>query len=440
MVFLLFSLFFKDYVTWDNELYRTVNPSFLCKEKRPVICLGFCSDLYLEGKYTVPLKNYAVRLRECMYDSSFFTGIELSVKVSKIFYTGFSIGTGDENTSFFNKGVSIGIGVGVDFEKFKNPLRTGLYGEFSKDIKQVVLSGIYRLRLKNRIFKYLYMGLDMGIKNSSFNVKGILKIPVFSYGSLSAGVKFETDTSNGFTGFIGISLFSNRVERTDLFADYTLKLVPITHGVITGIKIGDALKEEKEKKRKEQMVRAIQIREEALRKEMERLKKIKKELEDLRNEIEKEKLSLEEKRREALEALKKLEGIRIAEEKEWLRIIAEERAIHFASGSAEIPFPDGYKVLVKIGRFLKTYPGKKIIIEGHTDNVPIGRKLRSKYPNNQALSEARAETIKKYFVEVEGIPAELITAVGYGDTRPIAPNDTEEGRAKNRRVEIKILK
>jgi OOP family OmpA-OmpF porin len=72
------------------------------------------------------------------------------------------------------------------------------------------------------------------------------------------------------------------------------------------------------------------------------------------------------------------------------------------------------------------YPEVKITIEGHTDNV--GGKA-----DNQKLSQARADTVKNAIVAA-GVDASRLSAVGYGDTKPIADNKTDEGRAQNRRV------
>lgn len=74
-----------------------------------------------------------------------------------------------------------------------------------------------------------------------------------------------------------------------------------------------------------------------------------------------------------------------------------------------------------------------IRIEGHTDNQPIKSK---KYPSNWELSAARAVYILKHFLEIGTIPAERVSAAGFGEYRPIAENDTPEGRNKNRRVDI----
>ena len=80
---------------------------------------------------------------------------------------------------------------------------------------------------------------------------------------------------------------------------------------------------------------------------------------------------------------------------------------------------------------IKQNPTIKIEIAGHTDN-----KGDKKY--NQTLSQKRAETVVNYIVK-KGIAITRLTAKGYGDTTPIAPNDTEENKAKNRRTELKVL-
>jgi outer membrane protein OmpA-like peptidoglycan-associated protein len=110
--------------------------------------------------------------------------------------------------------------------------------------------------------------------------------------------------------------------------------------------------------------------------------------------------------------------------------------IYFETGKAEI-IPLSYPLLEEIGKILLTNPDLKIEIEGHTDNVPINT---PEYPSNLELSRARAEAVKKYIVNKFKIASDRIKTTGYGDTRPIASNETEEGRALNRRIEIKFLK
>jgi len=88
----------------------------------------------------------------------------------------------------------------------------------------------------------------------------------------------------------------------------------------------------------------------------------------------------------------------------------------------------------KVADFMNDYPNTSVVIEGHTDNVD-----RFNNPeNNIRLSQQRADSIRQYLIEKFGIDASRVTAVGYGPNRPIAGNDTEEGRKKNRRVEAVI--
>ena len=91
----------------------------------------------------------------------------------------------------------------------------------------------------------------------------------------------------------------------------------------------------------------------------------------------------------------------------------------------------------RVEELIKTmseFPESLILIEGHTDNTPTG-KLNS---DNMDLSVRRAKTIANALIS-RGISPERITVTGYGDTRPIDTNKTEEGRAKNRRVEVKLM-
>ncbi|KQC11515.1 MAG: hypothetical protein APR62_09780 [Smithella sp. SDB] len=85
----------------------------------------------------------------------------------------------------------------------------------------------------------------------------------------------------------------------------------------------------------------------------------------------------------------------------------------------------------KVADFMKTYPKTTAVIEGHTDNV-----ASAEY--NQNLSQARANSVRQYLINNFGIKASRLSAVGYGLTKPIASNDTEEGRQKNRRVQAVI--
>lgn len=114
----------------------------------------------------------------------------------------------------------------------------------------------------------------------------------------------------------------------------------------------------------------------------------------------------------------------------------------FAPGSAQLP--DLTKLALNdVARIIKPVPNT-IIIEGHTDNtptVPDGRKVsRGQYATNWELSVARAYSVIEYFVKVKNIAAGRFVAAGYGEFRPVEENKTEDGRAKNRRIEIVMVR
>lgn len=109
-------------------------------------------------------------------------------------------------------------------------------------------------------------------------------------------------------------------------------------------------------------------------------------------------------------------------------------ALLFDSGSAELK-EESTQVLDKVGVILERYGGSTIEIEGHTDNVPIHT---TKYADNEELSSARALTVFHYLVDNTSLDPAKLKHAGMGQRVPIADNSTEEGRSKNRRVEIKI--
>jgi chemotaxis protein MotB len=109
----------------------------------------------------------------------------------------------------------------------------------------------------------------------------------------------------------------------------------------------------------------------------------------------------------------------------------------FAEGGWTLS-PKGEAALAKIAPSLSKLQGQQIVVEGFTDNVPIGAHLKARFPSNWELSSARATDVLRFLVS-KGVPANTISAQGFGDSRPVASNDTAEGRAKNRRVEIVIM-
>jgi len=113
--------------------------------------------------------------------------------------------------------------------------------------------------------------------------------------------------------------------------------------------------------------------------------------------------------------------------------VAQE--ILFASGSAAVD-KSGSEVLQRVAEQLKQ-TNYQIVVTGHTDNKPIGAGLVNRYPTNWELAGARAASVVRLFAE-SGLAASRLLAASMADTRPVGPNDTPEGRAKNRRIEIRL--
>ena len=99
--------------------------------------------------------------------------------------------------------------------------------------------------------------------------------------------------------------------------------------------------------------------------------------------------------------------------------------------------PDGMNVLKRIGNILGQIPNNVIQVAGHTDNQAIRKELRKTFPDNKALSWARAENARRGLIN-GGLPTERIRAIGLADKVPLVSNTTEEGRQKNRRIEIVV--
>jgi len=128
--------------------------------------------------------------------------------------------------------------------------------------------------------------------------------------------------------------------------------------------------------------------------------------------------------------------IKIKQVRDRLTINMVDRVL-FDSGQSRVK-PSGLKVLKQVSDILKNVTDKQIRIEGHTDNVPIGVKLKERFQTNWELSTARATSVVRYLIEEGGVDRANLLAVGYADTKPIASNDTEEGRTANRRIEIAL--
>jgi len=126
--------------------------------------------------------------------------------------------------------------------------------------------------------------------------------------------------------------------------------------------------------------------------------------------------------------------VEVIEAENKLKVIFVDKIL-FDSGSAEIN-PKGKELLRVLVKSLKEIKNQNIMIEGHTDNVSLTKYLIKRFPSNWELSTARASAVVHFFQEEGGIDPQRLSARGYSFYRPVAPNDTEEGRRQNRRIEI----
>ena len=127
--------------------------------------------------------------------------------------------------------------------------------------------------------------------------------------------------------------------------------------------------------------------------------------------------------------------IQITELKDQLKVTLVNSVV-FSEGGYEINAA-GKATLDKIAPSLAKLTDQQIVVQGFTDNEPIGPVLAKKYATNLELSSARADNVVSYLIS-KGVPSSIISAQGFGEQRPVAPNDTAANKARNRRVEIII--
>ena len=129
-----------------------------------------------------------------------------------------------------------------------------------------------------------------------------------------------------------------------------------------------------------------------------------------------------------------LEGkITVREEQRGL-VISVKDTVFFYAGSADLGLR-AREVISKVGSLLSGLPNS-IRIEGHTDNIPIHT---AKFYSNWELSTARATNVLHYMIQAASISPDRLSAAGYAEFKPVAPNDSDSGRAANRRVDIVLL-
>jgi len=171
-----------------------------------------------------------------------------------------------------------------------------------------------------------------------------------------------------------------------------------------------------------------QAQEERIKGATSSLDKARRELEAKDKDLQAERAARAEAERKLALAMKSLEEIAKVKEEQRGLVITLEGAVLFVSGKSEL-LPIAQDKLLKVAEVLQQQPDeKRIIVEGHTDSVGSDG-------DNQRLSQARAESVRSFMVN-HGIKADRISAVGKGESTPVADNKTPEGRANNRRVEI----
>jgi chemotaxis protein MotB len=181
----------------------------------------------------------------------------------------------------------------------------------------------------------------------------------------------------------------------------------------------------------------------------EQLRKLGVSVEDQKRSIEEQNKALEElraKERQAQQRLATFKGMidrfqkMIESGKLKVKIVRGRMVVElsenilFDSGRADLK-AEGQAALTEVATVLSSIADRDFQIAGHTDNIPI---KSAKFPSNWHLSTARALTVATYLAD-HGVPPVRLSAAGYADTQPAAPNDTPEGRQQNRRIEIVLM-
>jgi chemotaxis protein MotB len=126
--------------------------------------------------------------------------------------------------------------------------------------------------------------------------------------------------------------------------------------------------------------------------------------------------------------------VRIKLMRDGLHVVLSHEIL-FPTGAAELT-EQGRDVLNSVADDFQNFP-YQIAVLGYTDNVPVGRKLAQRFPSNWELSAARSASVVR-LLEDSGIPSDQLAVVSFGSNRPFASNETPEGRAQNRRIEIRL--
>jgi chemotaxis protein MotB len=173
-------------------------------------------------------------------------------------------------------------------------------------------------------------------------------------------------------------------------------------------------------------------------------------IEGLKTELEQEKRTVKQKEREVSELDKTRQeiesslkeqiaqkDIKLEEIEGKLKVTFVDKIL-FDSGSVMIK-PKGQEVLLKLADSFRDSEDQNIAVEGHTDDVQIGTALLDRFPTNWELSTARSTAVVRFLQEKGNIAPERLTASGFSYFRPVAANETPEGRKQNRRIEIILV-
>jgi len=173
-------------------------------------------------------------------------------------------------------------------------------------------------------------------------------------------------------------------------------------------------------------------------------------IEGLKTELKQEKMAVQQKEREVSEldkTRKEIESslkeqiaqkdIKLEEIEGKLKVTFVDKIL-FDSGSVMIK-PKGQEVLLKLADSFRDNKDQNIAVEGHTDDVQIGSALLDRFPTNWELSTARSTAVVRFLQEKGNIGPERLTASGFSYHRPVASNETPEGREQNRRIEIILV-
>jgi outer membrane protein OmpA-like peptidoglycan-associated protein len=145
--------------------------------------------------------------------------------------------------------------------------------------------------------------------------------------------------------------------------------------------------------------------------------------------------AVERQNQEAQARFDKIQDLFNAEEanvyRQGYNILLEMRAFNFPTGGSDIQ-AENFELLDKIVTAIQSFPSPDVVVSGHTDSVGGDE-------NNRKLSQQRAETVASFLEKVGGVERTRLTAIGYGEARPVANNETEIGRKSNRRIEVLII-